>query len=734
MVFLPQFQKPSSFTTDGVLTSVLTSPSSTTDGVLISITTSLSYTTDGVLTSVPQLLLPPPMVFLPQFQQPSSITDGVLSCVMTTFLARTNDVVVMALVLDCIIRTRAPLDYESTSSYWLSIYARDWGTVPLCGRIDVYIKVLNENDNTPLTNEPAYYPSVTENAEPGTFVVKLDAFDQDSSTAEGIRYEIVSGDPQGFFDIDRTTGLIKTTNRHLDRESQSEHVLEILVRDSGEPSLSSTTRVVVTVEDINDNDPQFTESLYRCPVLVSNKMAVGYLCRVVATDLDEGLNAMVEYKIQKTSVGSIFYVNPKTGIITTNKTLQTGSEYELFIEASDHGEPKRSQTVRVLIEAVAGPKKSPHPPVIRNSESYNVVTASDPIQQMVTLIEADDKDKDRLWFAIVGGNDDEKFMMKNDAGAVLLAEPVNGEELSQYNLNISVTDGTHTVYTMRKVDVKYSNDHRPVFKQSKYTVAINESSEQGTEILHVSADDHDKAEKLFYSIYNSASPSSLKHFHMDPKKGTLSIAEPLDREMSRHHILTVMVKDRGTPAKRNFARVHVDVEDHNDHAPEFLFTQFEGQVYETAGIGTPVVQVFAVDSDKGKNADINFAIVKGNEGNSFAIDSKLGIVSVAKELDQELMGEYYLTIKASDEGEIPKESAASVHIIVTIPDNSAPKFEKEVYVTELYENDKPGTVVVTVAASSRSMLYYEIVSGNSDAKFAINPHSGELRTTVELDY
>ncbi|XP_076316217.1 fat-like cadherin-related tumor suppressor homolog isoform X4 [Tachypleus tridentatus] len=633
-----------------------------------------------------------------------------------------------------IIRTRAPLDYESTSSYWLSIYARDWGTVPLCGRIDVYIKVLNENDNTPLTNEPAYYPSVTENAEPGTFVVKLDAFDQDSSTAEGIRYEIVSGDPQGFFDIDRTTGLIKTTNRHLDRESQSEHVLEILVRDSGEPSLSSTTRVVVTVEDINDNDPQFTESLYRCPVLVSNKMAVGYLCRVVATDLDEGLNAMVEYKIQKTSVGSIFYVNPKTGIITTNKTLQTGSEYELFIEASDHGEPKRSQTVRVLIEAVAGPKKSPHPPVIRNSESYNVVTASDPIQQMVTLIEADDKDKDRLWFAIVGGNDDEKFMMKNDAGAVLLAEPVNGEELSQYNLNISVTDGTHTVYTMRKVDVKYSNDHRPVFKQSKYTVAINESSEQGTEILHVSADDRDKAEKLFYSIYNSASPSSLKHFHMDPKKGTLSIAEPLDREMSRHHILTIMVKDRGTPAKRNFARVHVDVEDHNDHAPEFLFTQFEGQVYETAGIGTPVVQVFAVDSDKGKNADINFAIVKGNEGNSFAIDSKLGIVSVAKELDQELMGEYYLTIKASDEGEIPKESAASVHIIVTIPDNSAPKFEKEVYVTELYENDKPGTVVVTVAASSRSMLYYEIVSGNSDAKFAINPHSGELRTTVELDY
>ncbi|XP_022242413.1 fat-like cadherin-related tumor suppressor homolog [Limulus polyphemus] len=126
-----------------------------------------------------------------------------------------------------IIRTTTPLDYESTSSYWLCVYARDWGTVPLYDRVDVFIEVLNENDNTPLTVEPAYFTTVVENAELGTSVVKLDAFDQDSPNAEGIHYEIVSGDSQGFFIINENTGLIRTTARRLDREMQSEHVLEM---------------------------------------------------------------------------------------------------------------------------------------------------------------------------------------------------------------------------------------------------------------------------------------------------------------------------------------------------------------------------------------------------------------------------------------------------------------------------------------------------------------------------
>ena len=46
--------------------------------------------------------------------------------------------------------------------------------------------------------------------------------------------------------------------------------------------------------------------------------------------------------------------------------------------------------------------------------------------------------------------------------------------------------------------------------------------------------------------------------------------ERSDSEAMAQHVLTVSVKDQGTPSKRNFARLIIDVTDHNDHAPEFL--------------------------------------------------------------------------------------------------------------------------------------------------------------------
>ena len=44
---------------------------------------------------------------------------------------------------------------------------------------------------------------------------------------------------------------------------QAEHILEVSVSDEGVPPLSSTTRVVVAVDDVNDHPPKFTERLYR---------------------------------------------------------------------------------------------------------------------------------------------------------------------------------------------------------------------------------------------------------------------------------------------------------------------------------------------------------------------------------------------------------------------------------------------------------------------------------------
>lgn len=58
-------------------------------------------------------------------------------------------------------------------------------------------------------------------------------------------------------------------------------------------------------------------------------------------------------------------------------------------------------------------------------------------------------------------------------------------------------------------------------------------------------------------------------------------------------------------------RVLIEVEDVNDHVPNFTSALYEGSVYESAAVGSAVVQVTALDKDKGENAELHYSIEAG---------------------------------------------------------------------------------------------------------------------------
>lgn len=70
----------------------------------------------------------------------------------------------------------------------------------------VFIQVENENDNVPLTDEAVYYPTVPESSPAGTKVLQLEAFDSDIDPLQKLTYRITSGNPEGFFAINSTSG------------------------------------------------------------------------------------------------------------------------------------------------------------------------------------------------------------------------------------------------------------------------------------------------------------------------------------------------------------------------------------------------------------------------------------------------------------------------------------------------------------------------------------------------
>lgn len=63
--------------------------------------------------------------------------------------------------------------------------------------------------------------------------------------------------------------------------------------------------------------------------------------------------------------------------------------------------------------------------------------------------------------------------------------------------------------------------------------------------------------------------------------------------------------------KRNLVRVIVKVEDANDNAPWFFGAPYVARVFESAAVGSSVLQLTALDKDKGQNAEIVYSIESG---------------------------------------------------------------------------------------------------------------------------
>ncbi|KAJ7404447.1 cadherin-4 [Pitangus sulphuratus] len=152
--------------------------------------------------------------------------------------------------------------------------------------IDLYIYVIDMNDNRPEFINQVYNGSVDEGSKPGTYVMTVTANDaDDATTANGmVRYRIVTQTPQSpsqnMFTINSETGDIVTVAAGLDREKVQQYIVIVQATDMEgnlNYGLSNTATAIITVTDVNDNPPEFTTSTYsgevpenRVEVVVAN--------------------------------------------------------------------------------------------------------------------------------------------------------------------------------------------------------------------------------------------------------------------------------------------------------------------------------------------------------------------------------------------------------------------------------------------------------------------------------
>ncbi|MFT7800284.1 protocadherin Fat 3-like [Arapaima gigas] len=658
-----------------------------------------------------------------------------------------------------IIYTSDTLDREMEDSYWLTVYATDRGVVPLYSTVEVYIQVEDVNDNAPLTSEPVYHPSVMENSPKDVHVLQVHAQDLDATaTSDCLSYRISSGNPQNFFTINSKTGLITTTSRKLDREQQDEHFLEVTVSDGGQSPRQSTVWVMVHVLDENDNEPWFPEKLYQIKLPERGRSKRGDpVYRVFACDRDVGPNANLSYSIVNGNEGGRFFIDPQTAVVSwSSRRMSTAGSFDLLtIRATDGGNPPMSSTAELLIEWIQKPAPSLLP-LLFSEPYYNFTIAeSSPVAAVVGVVSTK-QSATPLWFDVTGdkqawevfyipqvacstncstgGGHSSQFDIKKGVGTIVLAAPLDAELQSLYSVTVTVTDGSTTASTQVFIKVLDANDNTPTFSQPTYFIAVSEDTPADTEVFRAQAADPDERSKLSYSIHSSVDPASMRLFRIIPGTGALYTADRLDYESQTQHILTIMVKDQELPYRRDLARILVAVEDANDHAPYFTHSVYEGAVFEAAAVGTVVLKVTALDRDKEKNGELLYSVEAGNIGNTFSMDPTTGAISLTRQLDLASVGQYVLTVRATDNGSPPMGAVATVCVFVTLSENSKPKFLQKEYQAEVKENMAVGTFVTVISAASRSALTFGLKQGDDQGRFRINRFTGVITTCEPLDY
>lgn len=639
------------------------------------------------------------------------------------------------------IYTMTRLDREDIASYELIVEAVDQGMPQMTGTASIIITVLDKNDNPPRFTR-LFSVNVTENAEIGSFVIRVTSSDQDIGENANATYSFTEN-PGKKFVIDPISGNV-TVAAHLDREQQDEYLLKVAAVDG---AWKAETPLTITIQDQNDNAPEFEHSYYsfNFPEL---QRAVAFVGQVIATDRDkQGPNSVISYSLQQPS--DLFTIDPATGEIFSKRTIKykhsqiessPENMYSLTVLATDNGKPPMYSECLVNINVVDA---NNNPPKFEQREYLSPVPEDAKVgQKVVKVIAKDELDygvNAEIDYVIVGGNGSNAFTINKLDGWISVSKPLSVRPNNAFLLHVKAIDRgipSQEDQVTVIIIVTGENKYAPVFTALSYQVIVPENEPIGSTILTVSASDKDDGPNgmIRYSISGG---NERKEFAVNAVTGSVTILQPLDYDLIQEYHLNITAEDLGFKPKTAVAMLTVTLTDINDNAPTFNQSEYHAYIAENKPPNTFVFKAVATDRDSPKNAIIRYSITGGSGKDYFKIDPKTGIINSSVSFDYEEKKDYVLNILAVNP-DSPMSGTAKIIVHVTGVNEFFPRFVQPVFHFDVSESAEVGTSIGAIEATDKDAgddgkVYYLLVGSSNDKGFAINPETGIMTVSRNLD-
>ena len=589
--------------------------------------------------------------------------------------------------------------------YNLGIQATDLGETP---RSSMATQVINVDD----VNEAPFFivacaldnsceSELSEGSPSNTPIRVLTADDVDIGTNGIISYSLVSTNPMELltqFGVDSGSGQLRLTGE-VDFETVQVIIVTVAASDGGNPSLSVSTEVTVTVTDVNDNNPTIIAD---SPISVSELAEVGSTVTVVAaSDPDQGMGGRVTFSFSSPS--TVFGLNGDNIVLLTELDYETVDQYTITLVATDGGGLTSSKDIvfNVLNENDNSPIFDP------TSVAYSIVENGNPPETLGVVMATD---ADRGSFGVVryriqAQSDPPPFAVNATSGEVTTTSSLDREAMASHQFVIEAYDGGIPAMIgllTVTVTVTDDNDWSPEFVDDYVKCVREDAAPQ--ELLVVMATDRDEAgtpnSEVEYFI-SSGNDDSL--FSLNRTSGSFRLEGELDYETATGHNVTVEARDMGQDPLSGFTVVQICVTDVPDNAPN-LTSNRTVNVSESTAINT-VITTF-IPSGVDTSSQLMYSISLGNEEGLFDI-SDTGDVTLVAMLDYENEIRYDLRITVEDN--MMQSSSVFLFVNVVNENDETPKLTAPSTVS-IEEEGAVNSLVFQVNATDDDIGVFGLIS------------------------